>query len=56
MVLTKEPGGGAKITLTKIEVANIDAPPAHTSPAKYLEPFRDFPTTRCRDFSVADQK
>lgn len=42
----------AKLTLTKVEVANIDAPPAHASPAKYLEPFRDFPTTRCRDLSI----
>jgi hypothetical protein len=48
----KEPTGIAKITLTKVEVANIDAPPAHASPEKYLDPFRDFPTTRCRDLSI----
>ncbi|HXQ73151.1 MAG TPA: hypothetical protein VN844_21810 [Pyrinomonadaceae bacterium] len=52
-ILQKEPTGVAKITLTKVEVANIDAPPAHASPAKYLEPFRDFPTTRCRDLSIS---
>jgi len=49
-VLWKEPAGVVKITLTKVEVANIDAPPAHASPAKYLEPIRDFPTTRRRDY------
>lgn len=48
----KVPSGVAKIILTKVEVANIDAPPAHASPAKYLEPFRDFPTTRRRDLSI----
>ena len=50
--LQKEPTKIAKITLTKVEVANIDAPPAQASPQAYLEPFRNFPTKRCRDLSA----
>lgn len=51
-VFQKEPTHIRKMILTKVEVANIDAPPANASPGTYLDPFRDFPTTSCRDLSV----
>jgi len=51
-VFQKEPTRIAKMILTKVEVANIEAPPATASPGAFLEPFRDFPTTSCRDLSI----
>jgi hypothetical protein len=42
----------AKLVLTNVEVANIDAPPANASVATYLDSYRDFPQTDCRDLSV----
>jgi len=51
-VLQKEPTQIRKLILTKVEIANIDAPPANASPGAYLEPFRDFPTTTCRNLSI----
>jgi hypothetical protein len=51
-VLQKEPTQIVKLSLTKVEIANIDAPPAKASPGAYLDPFRDFPTTTCRDLTV----
>lgn len=51
-VFQKEPARIAKLSLTKIEIANIDAPPANASPEAYLDPFRDFPTTTCRDLTI----
>jgi hypothetical protein len=49
----KTPTRIAKLTLTNIEVANIDAPPANASPAAYLDPYRDYPNTKCRNLSVS---
>jgi hypothetical protein len=37
------------LVLTNVEVANIDAPPANASVATYLDSYRDFPQTDCRD-------
>ena len=51
-VLQKEPTRVAKLSLTKVEIANIDSPPAKASPGAYLDPFRDFPTTTCRNLSI----
>jgi hypothetical protein len=51
-VLQKEPARIAKLSLTKVEIANIDAPPAIASPGAYLDPFRDFPSTTCRNLSI----
>jgi hypothetical protein len=51
-VFQKEPTQIAKLSLTKVKVANIDAPPANASPSVYLDPFHDFPTTKCRDLSI----
>lgn len=51
-VLQKEPTRIAKLSLTKVEIANIDAPPANASPGAYLDPYRDFPTTTCRDLTI----
>jgi len=52
-VFQKQPTRIAKLVLTKIDVANIDAPPANASTAAYLDPYRDYPHTTCRDLSVA---
>ncbi len=43
----------AKLTLTNVDVANIDAPPANASSAAYLDPYRDYPNTKCRNLSVS---
>jgi hypothetical protein len=51
-VLQKEPTRIAKLSLTKVEIANIDAPPANAPPGAYLDPFRDFPTKTCRNLSI----
>lgn len=51
-VFQKQPTQIAKLVLTKVEVANIDAPPANASPAAYLDPYRDYPHTNCRDLSI----
>ena len=51
-VYQKQPTGIAKLVLTKIDVANIDAPPGNASPAIYLDPYRDYPHTTCRDLST----
>ena len=51
-VFQKEPTRIAELSLTKVEVANIDAPPANASPAVHLDPYRDYPHTTCRDLSI----
>jgi hypothetical protein len=51
-VYQKTPTRIAKVTLTNVDVANIDAPPANASPAAYLDPYRDYPNTKCKDLSV----
>jgi len=51
-VLQKQPTRIAKLVLTNVDVANIDAPPANASPAAYLDPYRDYPHTKCRDLSI----
>ena len=51
-VYQKQPTRIAKLVLTKIDVANIDAPPGNASPAIYLDPYRDYPHTTCRDLST----
>jgi hypothetical protein len=54
-VSQKQPTRIAKLILTNIDVANIDAPPANASPAVYLDPYRDYPHTKCRDLSITFQ-
>jgi hypothetical protein len=49
----KTPTRIAKLTLTNVEVANIDAPPANASPAAYLDPYRDYPNTKCRNLAAS---
>lgn len=51
-VFQKQPTRIAKMVLTNVEVANIDAPPATASSAVYLDPYRDYPHTTCRDLSI----
>jgi hypothetical protein len=51
-VFQKQPTRIAKLVLTNVDVANIDAPPANASPAAYLDPYRDYPHTNCRDLSI----
>jgi hypothetical protein len=51
-VYQKEPTRIAKLILTNIDVANIDAPPANASPTAYLDPYRDYPNTKCRNLSI----
>lgn len=51
-VYQKQPTRIAKLVLTNIDVANIDAPPGNASPAIYLDPYRDYPHTHCRDLST----
>lgn len=51
-VYQKIPTRIAKLTLTNIDVANIDALPANASPAAYLDPYRDYPNTKCRNLSI----
>jgi hypothetical protein len=51
-VYQKQPTRIAKLVLTKIDVANIDAPLGNASPAIYLDPYRDYPHTTCRDLST----
>jgi len=51
-VFQKQPTRIAKLVLTNVEVANIDAPPANASPAVYLDPYRDYPHTTCRGLSI----
>jgi hypothetical protein len=48
----KTPTRITKFALTNVEVANIDAPPANASPSAYLDPFRDYPTAKCRDLAI----
>jgi len=52
-VYQKTPTRIAKLTLTNIDVANIDAPPANASPAAYLDPYRDYPNTKCRNLTIS---
>jgi hypothetical protein len=52
-VYQKMPTRIAKLTLTNVDVANIDAPPANASPAAYLDPYRDYPNTKCRDLTIS---
>ena len=52
-VYQKAPTRIAKLTLTNVDVANIDAPPANASPAAYLDPYRDYPNTKCRNLAVS---
>jgi hypothetical protein len=54
-VFQKQPTRIAKLVLTNVDVANIDAPPANASPAVYLDPYRDYPHTKCRDLSITFQ-
>lgn len=42
----------SRLTLTSIDIANIDAPPPNASPSAYLDPYRDYPHTRCENLSV----
>lgn len=42
----------SRLTLTRVDVANIDAPPPDASPAAYLDPYRDYPNTRCENLSI----
>lgn len=51
-VFQKQPTRIAKLVLTNVDVANIDAPPANASPAGYLDPYHDYPHTNCRDLSI----
>lgn len=51
-VTQKRPTQIAKLILTNVDVANIDARPANASPAAYLDPYRDYPHTTCRDLSI----
>ena len=51
-VFQKQPTRIAKLVLTNVDVANIDAPPANASPAGYLDPYHDYPHTTCRDLSI----
>jgi len=52
-VYQKTPTRIAKLILTNVEVANIDAPPANASPAAYLDPYRDYPNTKCRNLAAS---
>src|SRR5687768_1228152 len=52
-VYQKNPTRIAKLTLTNVDVANIDAPPANASSAAYLDPYRDYPNTKCRNLAVS---
>jgi hypothetical protein len=52
-VYQKTPTRIAKLTLTNVDVANIDAPPAYASPSAYLDPYRDYPNTKCRNLTVS---
>lgn len=52
-VYQKAPTRITKLTLTNVDVANIDAPPANASPAAYLDPYRDYPNTKCKNLSVS---
>jgi hypothetical protein len=52
-VYQKTPTRISTLTLTNVDVANIDAPPANASPAAYLDPYRDYPNTKCRNLTVS---
>ena len=41
-----------RLTLTSVDVANIDAPPPDAQPSAYLDPYRDYPNTNCKSLSV----
>jgi hypothetical protein len=43
----------ARLVLTSVDVANIDAPPPNAAPSAYLDPYRDYPHTRCENLSIA---
>jgi hypothetical protein len=49
----KTPTRVVKLTLTNVDVANIDAPPANASPSAYLDPYRDYPTTNCKNLAIS---
>lgn len=42
----------ARLTLTSVDVANIDSPPKNASPGAYSDPYRDYPHTRCTNLTV----
>lgn len=43
----------SRLTLQSVDVANIDAPPPDAAPSAYLDPYRDYPHTRCENLSVS---
>ena len=51
-VFQKRPTRITRLVLTNVDVANIDALPANASPTVYLDPYRDYPHTNCRDLSI----
>lgn len=51
-VYQQKPTGVKSVTITKIDVANIDAPPPNAPPSAYLDAFRDFPLSTCKDLKV----
>jgi hypothetical protein len=51
-VYQQKPMGIRGVTITKIDVANIDAPPPNASPSAYLDAFRDYPLSTCKDLKV----
>jgi hypothetical protein len=43
----------SRLTLSRVDVANIDAPPPNASPSAYLDPYRDYPNSHCENLSVS---
>lgn len=43
----------SRLTLSSVDVANIDAPPPNASPSAYLDPYRDYPNSNCKNLSVS---
>jgi len=41
-----------RLKLTNVDVANIDAPPPNASPSAYLDPYRDYPNSNCKDLTI----
>jgi hypothetical protein len=42
----------SRLTLSSVDVANIDAAAPDASPSAYLDPYRDYPNSNCKNSSV----
>lgn len=51
--VSENAGSERKMTLTNVDVANIDAPLANSSPAAYLDPYRDYANTKCQNLTIS---